>query len=49
VIFLPLTVQVTFSTFVTPVQFMAELFVGGVSSEGSTKLTLSPLAIVKLL
>jgi hypothetical protein len=46
---LPLIEQVTFSTFVTPAQFITELFDGGVSSLGSTKVTLSPFAIVKLL
>jgi len=49
VIFDPLTEQFNFYKLVTPVQFMASLFVGGVSSLGKLKLIISPLPSVRLL
>ena len=42
-------VQTTDSTLETPVHIVSELFSGGINSAGRLKLTLSPLAIVRLL
>jgi len=49
VILVPLIEQVSLRTLVTPVQFIAVLLTGGVSSGGRSNVTLSPFAIVRLL